>query len=186
MPVTKTSNKKEKIKSMPKKKASMAGPEEKKVASKQAASTRANVSSTKESTQRPRSKLDKLGDGDPNKSSGRSSVKNISFKDGKKVEKLSGRGTEIDNKTHEKRSKREMKDVLRARAKDEAASKAKKEARKSAIKSVAKKALKAIPLVGTAMLAADTVQAAGKVTAKKRKESYKKKLEEKKRKELKS
>jgi hypothetical protein len=163
MPITKTSSKKEVIKDMPKKKASYAGTEEKKVASKQAASTRANVSSTKESTQRPRSKLDKLGGGDASKSSGKNSVKNISFKDGKKVEKLSGRGTEIDNKTLEKRSKREMKDVLRARAKDEAkkfsiAEDLKLGAKHAISKAVVKSTLnKAVPVIGAIQAVKDIV-----------------------------
>lgn len=140
-----------------KKPVSLAGENEKKAQRKQARTT---TTVTKENTQKPRSKLDIHGAKDrwaPASKSKKYKRIEAGKTAGRKME--SGRGTEISNKTLEKRTKADLKATLKARAKDEAAAAAKKSAKKAAVKTVGKIAARAIPGVGAALVAYDVLDA---------------------------
>lgn len=136
----------------------MAGTREKKVTKRIANTTRKVVSSAKESTQRSRSKLDTKAGDTGTKTSGKRTA-------GGTANKNTGRGTEVSNKTLEKRTKRGMKETLSARKKDEASAAKKKATKKQVKKTVAKRVLKSIPVVGAIATAAEAV---GKLSPKKK------------------
>ena len=154
MPITKTTNKKEKIKSAPKKSKSMVGAAEKKKQSSVAKRTSKVVTSTKENSQKPRSKLDaRMGESVGKRSAGGTS------------NKATGRGTAISNKALEKRTARDLKEVQRARKADVG----KKAARKAAVKKVTGKLLaRAVPGLGAVLLAKDVASAAARESKKSR------------------